>query len=440
MKNNELRTTHRKEILRLAIPNTIENVLQMTVGFVDSLLIAKISLIAISAVGVVNGLLAIFQAIFIALSIAATSVIARNIGAKKLNSARVAVFHAILLSVIVSTFLGLLVLFFGKQILILSGANDEILPLAQHFFLLVGGLSVFWSILTVLGAVLRANGDAKTPMYVSLLVNLINILLDYLLIFGVGSLPPLGIIGAGVGTTLSRLIGCIILFRKLQRTKLKIDKNVLKTKESIAKMIKLSIPSAIERFMMRFGDILINRLLLNLGTMLFASLTIFENFASFTFMPAFAVAAATATLVGREFGAKNMENVREIRKESNHICLLFMLFTALILCLFGDFFARAFTENTTALKFLNQSLPFYALGLPVLAYSLVDTSALQATGDTKTPMFATTIGMLFIRVTFVALFCLYFRFQLIGVAIATLLDNFWRAIFLRWTLNKRMIK
>ncbi|MCP8329939.1 MATE family efflux transporter [Streptococcus suis] len=197
-----------KEIIRLALPATVENIFQTLVGFVDTLLIAQLGLVAVTAVGLANTILNVYLAVYIALGVGATALIARSIGAGDRESLTFHVRQALVLSVGVGLLLGLLSLIFGRQMLVLMGADAESLAGAQAFFYWVGGLTILQALMTILGTILRASGDTVSPMKMSLLTNGFNVVLDYFLIFGIGSWSGWGIVGTALGTILARFRNC----------------------------------------------------------------------------------------------------------------------------------------------------------------------------------------------------------------------------------------
>lgn len=155
MKENKLRN----EIIRLALPATVENIFQTLVGFVDTLLIAQLGLVEVTAVGLANTILNVYLAVYMALGVGATALIARSIGAGDRESVTFHVRQALVLSVGVGLLFGLLSLIFGRQMLVLMGADAESLAGAQVFFYWVGGLTIFQSLMTILGTILRASGE-----------------------------------------------------------------------------------------------------------------------------------------------------------------------------------------------------------------------------------------------------------------------------------------
>ena len=205
----------KNKIIQLAVPATVENVLQTLVGFIDTLMISKIGLMAVTAVGVANTILNVYLAIFIALGVGTSALIAQKLGAKKATEAQTITNQSIVLAIVIGLLFGLVSIIFGQQLLGVMGASSKVLNYSKEFFFIVGGASVFISLMTIMGSILRATGDTKTPMKVSVIVNIGNIVIDYILIFGLGPIPALGVVGTAIGTVISRMIGCYLLFRKV---------------------------------------------------------------------------------------------------------------------------------------------------------------------------------------------------------------------------------
>ncbi len=163
-------------------------------------MIAQLGLVAVTAVGLANTILNVYLAVYMALGVGATALIARSIGAGDKEAVAYQVRQAVVLSLGTSLIFGVLSLVFGRQMLVLMGADAESLAGAQAFFYWVGSLTIFQALMTILGTILRASGDTVSPMKISLLTNGFNVVLDYFLIFGIGSWSGFGIVGTALGT------------------------------------------------------------------------------------------------------------------------------------------------------------------------------------------------------------------------------------------------
>mgnify|MGYP000854506940 CR=1 FL=1 len=259
-----------KNIFKLAIPATIENILQTLVGFIDTLMISRLGLIAVTAIGISNNLFSVYLAVIIAMGVGASSLISRYLGAGKIAEARKIVVQSTALSIAIGIIFAMVTIIFDEQILNIMGAEREVIYKALPYFNIVGGATIFISLLTVFGSILRATGDTKTPMIVNTAVNILNIVLDYILIFGLGPIPAMGIVGTAIGTVVARIIGSILMFSKIQQTALAFKFGDVFKKSNYKEMIELSIPAVLERLVMRVGQVVYFGLIVSMGVKTYA--------------------------------------------------------------------------------------------------------------------------------------------------------------------------
>ncbi|HEL1640756.1 TPA: MATE family efflux transporter [Streptococcus suis] len=429
-----------KSIIKLALPATMENIFQTLIGFVDTLLIAQLGLVAVTAVGLANTILNVYLAVYIALGVGATALIARSIGAGDKEAVAYQVRQEVVLSLGAGLIFGVLSLVFGRQMLVLMGADAESLAGAQAFFYWVGGLTIFQALMTILGTILRASGDTVTPMKISLLTNVFNVALDYILIFGIGSWSGLGIVGTVLGTVLARLLGTALLYRKVQQTELAVDLGQLFRLGSPKEMIALTIPAALERLVMRLGQVVYFSLIVGLGTTVYASHMIAGNIESFTYMPAYGLATAAAVLIGQALGKGDLSTVRRVAFISSAYGIAIMSLLGVVLFGGAPCFALLFTKDLEAVRQVVIALRVDAFNQPGLAVSLIMAGALQGLGDTKSPLYSTVIGMWGLRVLGVVVLGQVLGLGIAGVWLAILIDPLLRAIFLTWRFTVKTRK
>lgn len=417
-----------RKLLALGIPATLEHILQTLVGFVDNLLIAKIGLGAITAVGLANSLMNVWLAIFLAMGIAASSPVAKAVGAKHFKKAGRVAKDSLIISLLVGLFFALISLLFGRSLLGILGAQGDVLEDALGYFSWVAGTAPLLAAMTVTGSLLRASGNTKSPLKVGLWVNLINILLDYLLIFGFGPIPALGILGTALGTVLARLIGCLLLWRELQTSPLKISWQP--GANYFQDLTKLAIPASLERLAMRLGQVLYFGLILKIGTKTFAAHSLAGTIESFSYMPAYGLAAAAGSLIGQSLGAKSPEDALLFGRRANRLGCLIMIPLGALLFFLGPNLARIFTEDPQAISQVATALKIDGLAQPALAISLITTGSLQGMGDTTSPFLSTLAGMWLLRVFGVWFLGIQLNLGIAGIWLAIALDLTGRSIFL----------
>lgn len=426
------------KILALAIPATIENVLQTAVGFIDALMISKIGLVAVTAVGIANTILNVYLALFIALGVGASALIAQKIGAKRPDEAQKVTNQAVMLTLAVSLLLGIISIVFGESLLRVMGASEAVLQEALQFFMVVGGGALFMGLMTIFGSILRATGDTKSPMKISVVVNIGNVVIDYILIFGLGPIPALGVLGTAIGTVLSRGLGCWLLYRKVQQSESPVDHASLFNSGNYRPLVNLSIPATLERLVMRLGQVLYFGLIVSISAKTFAAHSIAGNIESFTYMPAYGLATAATTLVGNAVGAGESQQAKRYGYSAAKYGVIFMSLLGVVLFFGAPFFASLFTSDQEALRQIVIALRIDAFAQPGLAISLITTGALQGMGDTKSPLYSTAFGMWGIRVVGVIVLSKYLGLGIAGIWLSIAIDLYLRSLFLVYKFNHNL--
>lgn len=358
-------------ILTLAVPAIIENILQTVVGFVDTLFVSKLGLNEVTAVGVANAILAVYIAIFMALGVGASSIIARNIGAGDFEKAKLIARQSSILSGIFGILFGIITFFFSEPLLRLMGAESKVLADGITYFRIVAIPSIFISLMFIFGSILRASGDTKTPMKVSWWINLIHIVLDYVLIFGVFHFKGLGVVGAAWATVVVRVIGTFVLYSSIKKSKVSFSLFKGLTKEGMSSILKISTPTAIERLIMRLGQVLYFGLIVKIGADTYAAHSIAGNIETFSYMPGYGLAIAATTLVGQYVGAKKMKEAYHYGMMTTVIAILFMSLIGIFFFFLSPWFASWFTTDERAINMVVTALRIDAFAQPALAIGLV---------------------------------------------------------------------
>lgn len=417
----------RKEILGIALPAMAENILQMLMGMVDSYLVASLGLVALSGVSLANNILAVYQAIFIALAAAISSRMAQILGQGKTEKVGYLASESLKVTLFVSLVLGAVAVLAGPFLLTGLGAEAAVAKAGGLYLILVGGGILFLGLMMSLGAMLRALGQPRFPMYISLLSNLLNALFSAFAVFVLHA----GVAGVAIGTILSRLIGCLLLWAKLS---IPFEKWTCSWDREL---IRLALPTTGERLMMRAGDVVVVALITGLGTAVVAGNAIGETLTQFNYMPALGIATATIILTAKHRQDKAM--VRHIFRISFGLSLLFMFLVAGVTYFAGPFLIDLYTKDIQAVQ-ASQTVLFYAmLGVPFTAGTLIMTALWQGLGNARLPFYATTIGMWLVRIGIAYLLVTFFKIGLSAIWIATILDNAFRAgvLFFQYRYSKQ---
>lgn len=264
-------------------------------------------------------------------------------------------------------------------------------------------------------------------MYISLLSNVLNALFSAFAVFVLHA----GVAGVAIGTVLSRLIGCSLLWSRLPIS--------LKpwTWSFDKELLRLALPATGERLMMRVGDVVVVALITSLGTATVAGNAIGETLTQFNYMPALGIATATIILTAKHRQDKAM--VRHIFRTSFGLSLLFMFLVAGVTYFAGSFPIDLYTKDIQAAQ-ASQTVLFYAmLGVPFTAGTLIMTALWQGLGNARLPFYATTIGMWLVRIGIAYLLVTFFKIGLSAIWIATILDNAFRSgvLFFQYRYSKQ---
>ena len=411
-----------KDILNIALPAMGENFLQMLMGMVDSYLVANLGVIAISGVSVAGNIITIYQAIFIALGAAISSVISKSVGQKDQSRLAYHVTEALKITLLLSLILGALSIFAGQEMIGLLGTEQAVAESGGLYLSLVGGTIVLLGLMTSLGALIRATHNPRLPLYVSFLSNALNIVFSSVAIF----ILDMGIAGVAWGTILSRLIGVVILWSQLKlpymRPTFGLDKDLL----------TLALPAAGERLMMRAGDVVIIALVVSFGTETVAGNAIGEVLTQFNYIPAFGVATATVMLVARAVGENDWARVDNLSKQTFWLSFFLILPLTLSIYALGEQLSYLYTSDPVAIEASVMVTLFSLLGTPMTTGTVIYTAVWQGLGNARLPFYATSIGMWCIRIGTGYLMGIVLGWGLPGIWAGTLLDNGFRWFFLRY--------
>jgi MATE family multidrug resistance protein len=281
----------------------LEQLLTMSVGLVDTYIVGHLGAASLAAVGLSTQSLFLFWSLFMAIGVGSTALVARRIGEGKPEQANAVARQSILLALLIGLLSSALLWAGAPLILEWLGAEPEVVELGSDYIRAVSSTVWLLSVLFTGSAILRGAGDTRTPMFVMLIVNAVNIVVAYTLANGSGPLPRLGVLGSGIGAATGRGLGGLLMVALLVRGRgpVKIKARIPRPDRMIiAQLLHIGLPAAGEQVFIRLGQVLLATFITGLGTVAFAAHQVSLQALSVSYMPGLGFAVAATTLVGQE--------------------------------------------------------------------------------------------------------------------------------------------
>ncbi len=410
-----------KAILLLSIPMVLELVMESVFAVVDIFFVSKLGAEAVATVGLTESMMTIIYAIGIGFSMAATAIIARRTGEKNSEGAAIAAVQSILVAIIVSVPFLALGIFGAKSLLALMGASQGIIAEGYTYTAIMLGSNVFIMLLFIINAIFRGVGDAAVAMRALWLANIINIILDPCLIFGLGFFPELGIKGAAVATTIGRGTGVLFQFYMLQRKggRIHLAAKHLKLQTDVMKrLLRLSLGGIGQFIIATSSWIGLVRIMAQFGSDSLAGYTIAVRIVMFSILPSWGMSNAAATLVGQNLGAKKPDRAEKSVWISAVINMFFLVGIGVIFLLHSEFLIRIFTSEPAVVAIGAKCLRYFSYGYVFYAYGMIMTQAFNGAGDTATPTKMNFVLFWLIEIPLAYFLALKFDYREVGVFIS----------------------
>lgn len=428
-----------KELTLFALtwPIFIEIMLHMLMGNADTLMLSQYSDEAVAAVGVSNQILSVVIVMFGFVAQGAAVLIAQNLGAKNDRTAADISVMAISMNLWFSIILSVALALGAKWILGLMSLPAELMGEASTYMQVVGGLIFIQALIMTTGAILRSYGYTKDTMKVTIGMNILNVVGNYLVIFGPWGFPVLGVVGVAYSTAISRLLGFIVLLIILVKRsdgRLKFGNFFRYDKAHLKGLLQIGIPSAGEQLSYNASQMVITYFVAQLGTVAITTKVYTQNIMMFIFLFAIAIGQGVQILIGHMVGAGQAEDAYKMGIKSLRLSAFVSLTMASVVFVFAKPLLGIFTDNPEILETGALLLIFTVILEPGRAVNIVMISALRAAGDVKFPVYIGIIVMWGVGVTLAWFLTIFLNLGLIGIWIAFIADEWVRGTFMlrRW--------
>jgi putative MATE family efflux protein len=377
-----------RAIFMLSVPMVLEMCMESLFGVVDIFFVAKLGKEAMAAAALTESTLTILFAIAMGLSMGTTAIIARRIGEKNSEDAGVAAAQALILGSAISIVIGILGAWQAPELLRLMGAEPSVIATGTGYTRTIYGGSATIFLLFLLNAVFRGSGDAAVAMRSLWLANAINIILNPLLIFGIGPFPELGVTGSAVGTTIGRGAGVLfqlfVLFKGEGRVQLTLAHMKL-VPDVMRKLISLSLGGMFQYLVPTGSWTALIRMAATFGTAAVAGYALAVRVIVFVILPSWGMSNAAATLVGQNLGANKPERAEASVWRAGLYNMAFLGGVGLVFLIWAPEIVSRFVSDPVVIRIAAAALRIFSAGNIFYAYGMVLTQAFNGAGDTYTP-------------------------------------------------------
>lgn len=433
----------RKNVLRLAVPIMVEQTFVMLLGVFNTMMAGHIGEEAVSAIGMVDSLNNIFISFFAALSVGATVVVAQQIGKEDTKQANETVKQALVSGLIISSLITLFMWIFRVWIInsFYGQATDLVKVNAKIYIEYTLMTYPFIAVEQIANGILRGSGDTKTPMIITIFMNIINIILGYILIYGIDlssigigfSTPSFGITGAAIAIAIARLVGTIVIISNLVRGSKNIKlRNILPFKFDMKiqkEIFGIGVPAGVEQLLFNAGKFIVQVFIVTMGTVSIASNTIGMSVCQIPNVLGNSFAIAATTLVGQYVGRDDIKGAKSTLVYLCKFATVCMVIIGIICMPLAPFLANLYTNSSDVVTLSATLIRANGIAMIIWPISFVFSAGLKGAGDTRYTMVTAITGMWVFRI---------FVGYLLGVILGLGVLGIWIGMFTDWLVRGSM--
>ena len=391
-----------KQLVTLAWPIVLAFIMQTSYNIVDIFWVGKLGATAIAAVSLAGTVFYVILAVGQMIGSGTVALVAQSFGAKLIDQANNIVKQSLLLASIIALFVSIMGFIFAGQIMTLLGGRGEVLILSTNYLKVVF-IGFFFQLLSFsINYGFRGAGDMKTPMMIMLVATILNIILDPLLILGVGFFPRLEVQGAAIATTIAKcvsfIVGFIILVKGKSGIKLKILEEWKLEIRVVKTILSVGIPVGISYSLMALSGMAVFRIVAFFSENAIAALGIGIRILQMASLPVVSIGIATTTIVGQSLGARDIKKASQIGVTAMGFSTAIMVFFGIVFIANANALVSIFTNNISVINYGVQFMKIVSLYLVFVGITISLTGVFRGAGDTLPAMFAglVKLGLLII--------------------------------------------
>lgn len=425
LNNNFSRRREIKLIFALAWPTMLEQLMQTAVQYVDMFMVGVLGTDATAAVGSTNTVNWLIGSTVSALAVGFLAIIARAIGAKDTDLVKKASSQTVLAVIVSGIIFTAIPLIISPYVPIWMQVESSIRDDASKYFFILYTPMLFRAATIIFGTALRAAGDTKTPMRLGIVVNITNVILNFLFIYPTRDINifgyeirmhglGMGVIGAAAASAIAYAIGGILITIAIYRHPILSPKgrSLMPDTEILRPCLKVAFPNMLQRFATSFGYVAFASMINSIGGVATAAHTFANTVESAFYIPGYGMQTAAATLSGNAYGAKDNKKMKELTSVILKIEVLLMIISGALLFLFAPFIMSFFSKDEAVIKLAVTVLRMVAVSEPFYGVSIIIEGVLLGVGKTLTPFKFNIIGMWGVRIVGTFIFTQVFSFGL----------------------------
>ncbi len=413
-----------RAIFLLSVPMVLEMIMESVFAVADIFFVSRLGADAVATVGITESIMTLVYALSIGLAMATIAMVSRRIGEQKPKEAATTAFQAIITGLSISVIIAIPGYIFAEDILRLMGASGKMVTeLSGYTKIMFAGNAVIM-LLFIINAIFRSAGDAAIAMRVLWIANILNIILDPCLIFGIGPFPELGIKGAAIATNIGRGTAVVyqlfILFNGKRRIKLS-WREVQVRFDLIYRLIKISLGGIGQNIIATSSWIGLMRIVSIYGSEVLAAYTIAIRIIIFSLLPSWGISNAAATLVGQNLGAKQPERAERSIWITGRVNMILMGFISIFFITMPEFFIQLFIQDAKVVEVGGVCLRILSYGFLAYGLGMVLINSLNGAGDTKTPTLINFLSFWMIEIPLAYFLAIIAGFEENGVFISVVI-------------------